>query len=53
MYKENIIKDKVNKLMAASEGFDIKYALKANTNTTIVKLIKSMGISQVDVVSPG
>ena len=53
VYHEKTICNKVERLIKAADGFDIKYALKANTNSTIVKLIRSLGIHQVDVVSPG
>ena len=43
----------MERLLSAAKGFDVKYALKANTNCTIVKLIRSFGVKQVDVVSPG
>lgn len=29
------------------------YAIKANTNTSIVKVIKDVGISHIDATSPG
>lgn len=53
VYSERIIRDKVERLLKAAKGFDVKYALKANTNSSIVKLIRGLGIKQVDVVSPG
>ena len=53
VYSEKILKEKVEKLLSAAKEFNVKYALKANTNVAIVKLIKSLGINQVDVVSPG
>lgn len=53
VYSEKIIRDKINRLLEAANGFDVRYALKANTNAYIVKLIRSLGIKRVDVVSPG
>jgi diaminopimelate decarboxylase len=40
-------------LLASAKEFKVCYALKANTNTSLVKLIKNQGITHVDVVSPG
>ena len=33
--------------------FKVSYAIKANTNIQIVKLIRESGINHIDVVSPG
>jgi diaminopimelate decarboxylase len=40
-------------LLDAAQGFIVSYALKANTNNFVVKLIKESGINHIDVVSPG
>ena len=53
VYSEKILKDKIERLLKAAKEFNVKYALKANTNASIIKHIRSLGISQVDVVSPG
>ena len=53
VYSENILREKVSRLQKAAKQFNVKYALKANTNISIVKLIRSLGIKTVDVVSPG
>ena len=53
VYSERILKEKVERLLKAAKEFNVKYALKANTNASIVRLIRSLGVSQVDVVSPG
>lgn len=45
--------EKAKMLLASAKEFKVCYALKANTNTSIVKFIKNQGITHVDVVSPG
>jgi len=37
----------------SAKNFVVSYALKANTNSAIVKIIKDAGVSHIDVVSPG
>ena len=53
VYKEDIIVNKVGKLLHTAKGFKVSYALKANTNSHIVRLIRELGVDHVDVVSPG
>lgn len=53
VYSQTILQEKVQKLLEAADGFEVRYALKANTNAHIVRLIRSLGIKHVDVVSPG
>jgi diaminopimelate decarboxylase len=53
VYKESIIRQKIQMLIAAAKEFKVCYAIKANTNTHIVKLIRDCGIKHIDVVSPG
>lgn len=53
VYSESIIKQKIDTLLNATKGFKVSYALKANTNKVLVKLIRQYGIKHVDVVSPG
>jgi len=53
VYKEAIIAEKARMLLASAKEFKVCYALKANTNTSLVKFIKNQGITHVDVVSPG
>ncbi len=53
LYKEAIIREKVRRLLQAAQEFKVCYAIKANTNSTIVKLIRELGIHHIDVVSPG
>jgi diaminopimelate decarboxylase len=53
VYRQDIIHKKIDTLLQAARGFGISYALKANTNSTLVKIIRERGITHVDVVSPG
>jgi diaminopimelate decarboxylase len=53
VYKEAIIREKVRRLMEAAQEFKVSYAIKANTNSTLVKLIRELGVHHVDAVSPG
>ena len=53
VYSEEILRDKVKRLLEAANGFDVRYDIKAKTNSAIVKLIRSLGVKNVDVVSPG
>jgi diaminopimelate decarboxylase len=40
VYREQVIREKVKILLEAAQGFLVSYAVKANTNSSIVKLIK-------------
>ena len=53
VYNGNKIEEKVNELKSAfsSINMKIKYACKANTNISVLSLLKSLGV-EVDVVSP-
>ena len=53
VYDANKIREKISVLRAAFEGIDltIKYAVKANTNLSILRLMKENGVD-MDVVSP-
>ena len=53
VYAANKIREKISVLRAAFEGIDltIKYAVKANTNLSILRLMKENGVD-MDVVSP-
>lgn len=53
VYDANLIKEKSQMLLDAAQDFHVSYAMKANNNKEILKLIKSNGIKSVDVVSPG
>jgi diaminopimelate decarboxylase len=39
--------------MEAAKGFHISYAMKANSNSHIIKILQESGVRNVDVVSPG
>jgi diaminopimelate decarboxylase len=53
VYDANKIREKISVLRAAFEGIDltIKYAVKANTNLSILRLMRENGVD-MDVVSP-
>jgi diaminopimelate decarboxylase len=53
VYDANKIREKISVLRAAFEGIDltIKYAVKANTNLSILRLMRANGVD-MDVVSP-
>ncbi len=53
LYDGNIIEEKVNRLKNAFSEINmkIKYACKANTNISVLKLMKNLGV-ELDVVSP-
>ena len=53
VYDADKIREKISVLRAAFEGIDltIKYAVKANTNLSILRLMKENGVD-MDVVSP-
>lgn len=53
VYKEAIVREKVRRLLEAAQEFRVCYAIKANTNATLVKLIRELGVHHVDAVSPG
>jgi diaminopimelate decarboxylase len=54
VYSENEIKNTCNEVLSLTQGYDVLpcYALKANFNPTIIKIIKEMGFG-ADVVSAG
>ena len=53
VYDADKIREKISVLRAAFEGIDltIKYAAKANTNLSILRLMRENGVD-MDVVSP-
>ena len=40
VYREDIVREKARRLAKAGDGFKLSYALKANTNPKLVKLVK-------------
>lgn len=43
----------MRRLLEAAQEFRVCYAIKANTNASLVKLIRELGVHHVDAVSPG
>ncbi len=37
----------------AAKGFHVSYAMKANNNSHLLKILRESGVPNVDVVSPG
>ncbi len=53
LYDAEIIKRKAKFLAEAAQGFHVSYAMKANNNSHILKLLQQSGVPNVDAVSPG
>ena len=53
VYEESVIEKNARTLLEAGKDFHISYAMKANENSQILRLLRSLGITSVDVVSPG
>lgn len=55
VYKKEKILSNVEEVQQAAQNFHISYAMKANSNPEILKVIQNdgKGIMNVDVVSPG
>jgi diaminopimelate decarboxylase len=53
VYDAKILKKKAEILTEAAKGFHISYAMKANSNSHIIKTLQDSGVKNVDVVSPG
>jgi diaminopimelate decarboxylase len=53
VYDATILKKKAEILTEAGKGFHISYAMKANSNSHIIKILQDSGVKNVDVVSPG
>ena len=53
LYSEKQIKENINELISICKDFHISYALKANSNKSLLNIIRSCKVTSVDVVSPG
>jgi diaminopimelate decarboxylase len=53
VYDAEIVRRKAKALTEAAKGFHISYAMKANNNSHILNILRTEGVTNVDVVSPG
>ena len=53
LYSQEVLVSKVKMLLDAANGFHVSYAMKANSNSHILSILRHSGIQHVDVVSPG